>query len=203
MAMGRALSLNRVGARRRSLSVLDEALSEIAEQPGPSLNDTRVPEAHGMLHLAAAQIAARDNRVGDADTHLDEASALARFTGDRNFLCYHFGPTNVASWRLAIAVETEQGPAAADTLDTKHVDFSTLGSADRSASVHFDLARLYAQGHGDRDQEAVRHLDIADRFAPLRVRQDPIARELVIGIDRRAKRRAWELNSLKNRLGVA
>lgn len=55
----------------------------------------------------------------------------------------------------------------------------------------FDLARAHCQAEGSRDAQAIRHLDAADRVAPQRVRNDPIARELV-----------WELESLKNRLGV-
>jgi hypothetical protein len=50
---------------------------------------------------------------------------------------------------------------------------------------------------------ALNRIGLADRIAPIRIRQDPIARELVVGLDRRAKRRAWEQSSLKNRLGVA
>jgi hypothetical protein len=49
----------------------------------------------------------------------------------------------------------------------------------------------------------IRELDAADRIAPIRVRNDPIARELVITVHRRARRRPWELDSLRNRLGVA
>ena len=54
----------------------------------------------------------------------------------------------------------------------------------------------------DRDAEAIRHLDTADRLAPQRIRMNPIARDLVIDLDRRARRRAWELDSLCNRFGL-
>ncbi|MBV9730941.1 MAG: hypothetical protein JO309_16345, partial [Pseudonocardiales bacterium] len=46
------------------------------------------------------------------------------------------------------------------------------------------------------------HLDTADRIAPTRIRNDPIARELVVILDRRARRRVWELESLCNRFGI-
>jgi hypothetical protein len=68
--------------------------------------------------------------------------------------------------------------------------------------LHFDLARGYAQAEGDRDGEAIRHLDTADRIAPTRIRNDPIARDLVLTLDRRARHRVWELDSLRNRFGV-
>jgi len=68
--------------------------------------------------------------------------------------------------------------------------------------LHFDLARGWAQAGGDRDVEAIRYLDAADRIAPQRTRNDPIARELVDDLNRRARRRVWELDSLCNRFGV-
>jgi hypothetical protein len=37
----------------------------------------------------------------------------------------------------------------------------------------------------------------------VRIRQDPLARELIELLDRRARRRVWELDSLKNRVGIA
>lgn len=202
MAMGRAISLNRVGARRRGTMILRAALAEAQAAPGPVLHDTAAAEARGMLHLSAAQLAARDGEVAEAETHLHEAESLARFTGERNFLRYHFGPSNVGAWSLAVAVETDRGPAAAERL-APLIDLNTLGSPDRVAAVHFDLARAYAQADGARDGEALRHLDLADRAAPVRVRQDPLVRELIEQLDRRARRRVWELDSLKNRVGVA
>jgi hypothetical protein len=43
---------------------------------------------------------------------------------------------------------------------------------------------------------------MADRIAPTRIRNDPIARDLVLDLDRRARRRVWELDSLCNRFGI-
>jgi hypothetical protein len=91
------------------------------------------------------------------------------------------------------------GPSHAERLDT---DLVRPTSAGRRSRLHFDLARGYAQAEGDRDSEAIRHLDTADRIASTRIRNDPIARDLVIVLDRRAKRRLWELDSLLNRFGV-
>ncbi len=42
-----------------------------------------------------------------------------------------------------------------------------------------------------------------DRLVPQRIRNDPIARDLVLALDQRGKRRVWELDSLKNRFGVS
>jgi hypothetical protein len=155
-----------------------------------------------MLHLTGAQLAAREGRAVDADTHLSEARQLAKVTGERNAYRYHFGPANVAAWSLAIAVELERGPSVAERLDTSPALLAALDSADRRAGAHLDLSRAYAQSGGDRDAAALQHLDAADRIAPTRTRNDPIARDLVLTLDRRARRRAWELGSLRNRFGI-
>lgn len=99
-------------------------------------------------------------------------------------------------------MEAGEGPEAAERYLCTPVDLAAFGSKDRESSVHFDLARAWAQADGDRDSEVIRQLDLADRIAPLRARNDPLARDLVIGLHRRAKRRVWELDSLRNRLGV-
>lgn len=203
MAMGRAISLNRIGARRRANTIIAEALTDAGALPGPTEANTAVAEATGMLHLTAAHLAGRDGRGDDAATHLDEARALARFTGERDHMRFHFGPANVEAWALAVAVESGHGAEEAERIDGAPIDFAALGSAERQASAHFDLARAFAQDEGARDEAALRHLDRADRIAPLRIRQDPVARELVKDLDRRARRRVWELDSLKNRVGIA
>lgn len=203
MAMGRAISLTRIGARRRAGSVLTGALAELGDLPGPTQEDTSTAEARGMVHLAAAHLAARDGDAEGADVHLDEAADLAQHTGERNFMRYHFGPTNVATWRLAVAVETQRGAQEAERLSASPIDATVLQSADRVAALHFDLARAHAQAGGSQDGDALRHADAADRLAPLRVRQDPLTRELLSSLDRRARRRVWELDSMKRRVGIA
>ncbi|PZS28971.1 MAG: hypothetical protein DLM61_13795, partial [Pseudonocardiales bacterium] len=141
-------------------------------------------------------------RTADAETHLAEARRLAKATGERNAYRYHFGPANVAAWSLAIAVELERGPSVVDSLDASPATLAALASADRRAGFCLDLSRAYAQSGGDRDSMAVQYIDTADRIAPTRMRNDPIVRDLVLTLDRRAKRRVWELDSLRNRFGI-
>jgi transcriptional regulator with XRE-family HTH domain len=201
LTMHRALGLGWIGARHRVTAVLDDALAEIT--PDPSAADTGPAQAAGMLHLTAALNHARQNRGGDADDHLDAASELARHAGEGNVLLQHFGPVNVATWGVNIAVELGRGPTTAESM---HADvprlLDTFGSAVRGGALYFDLARAYAQAEGDRDREAIECLDAADRMAPQYVRPDPMARDLVLTLDRRARRRVWELDSLRNRFGV-
>ena len=202
MEMSRINTLIGVGAHRRGRLVCAEALRDISALPGQTEHDTTTAEACGMLHLTTALIAARDGRTGDVATHLAEARSLAAHTGERNHLRYHFGPTNVAAWELGLAVEAGTGPVVAERLAAAPIDLSVFGSKGRAAYVHFDLARAWAQADGSHDGEAVRALDTAERLAPVRVRNDPIARDLVLTLDRRAPRRVWELDSLRHRFGV-
>jgi transcriptional regulator with XRE-family HTH domain len=203
MELSRISALSGVDAHRRSRLVCAEALRDISALPGPTKDDTTTAEACGMLHLTTALIAARDRRTGDVTTHLAEARSLAGHTGERNHLRYHFGPTNVAAWELGLAVEAGNGPVVAERLAASPIDLSVFGSKGRAAYVHFDLARAWAQAEGPHDGEALRALDTADRLAPVRVRNDPIARDLVLTLDRRAPRRVWELDSLRNRFGIS
>lgn len=204
MAMGRAISLNRVGSRSRANLVIAQALSEAQARPGPVGDSTSEAEARGMLHLTAAHLAARDGSRDVADLHLAEARDLARVTGERNFMRYHFGPANVAAWELAVAVETARGPETAERL-APVINLAVFQSADRVASWHFDMARAFAQAEGERDREAIREMDRADQLAAVRLRQDPLAIKLVESLDHRVTSRArpWELDSLRNRYGVA
>ncbi|HEY2763937.1 MAG TPA: helix-turn-helix transcriptional regulator [Pseudonocardiaceae bacterium] len=202
LEMSRTNTLIGLGARRRATSVCGATLREISALPGPTPDDMRIAEACGMLHLTTALIAARDGRTGDVTTHLAEARSLAAHTGERNHMRYHFGPTNVAAWELGLAVEAGNGPDAAERVAASPIDLSVFSSKGRTAYVHFDLARAWAQAEGPRDQDAVRALDAADRLAPVRLRNDPIARDLVVALNRRAPRRVWELNSLRNRFGI-
>jgi transcriptional regulator with XRE-family HTH domain len=197
--LARAGAFSRLGARRTASNVLAEARAAVESEANPTGPDVRAAEALGMTHLLAAQLAGRDGRPSDADAHLAEATEIAHATGERNTLAWHFGPANVAAWSLAIAVERGNGPAHAERLDADPVE---PASAGRRSRLHFDLARGYAQAEGARDNEAIRHLDTADRIAPTRVRNDPIARDLVLTLDRRARRRVWELTSLRNRFGI-
>ena len=199
-----ALELTSVTARARAQAVLADGIDELT----PSIRwnhsaDSRPAEVVGMMHLQQARAAARERRDDDARTHLGEAAALAARVGERNGFRQHFGPTNVAAWRVSIGIELGEGVRAYEETVRAPIDVAALGSAERSSSLYLDCARALVQDGGNRDGEVIRHLDKADRIAPQRVRADPIARDLVLTVDRRAKRRVWELDSLKRRLGVA
>ncbi|MBV9163497.1 MAG: helix-turn-helix domain-containing protein [Pseudonocardiales bacterium] len=202
-AMSRAGALTRVGARHRAAKVLGDALAAVKSAVDPTAADNRPAQAAGMLHLASAELASHEGRGGDADTQLAQATELARATGECNDLNYHFGPANVAAWSVAIGVELERGSEAAERAAADVSQWAAvLASADRRSFLHVDIARGWAQAGGDRDAEAIRHLDTADRIAPTRIRNDPIVRELALTLDRRARRRVGELNNLRDRFGI-
>nr|MBA2474292.1 hypothetical protein [Pseudonocardiales bacterium] len=167
-----------------------------------STADTLPAEIVGLMHLQQARTAARQQRADDAHAHLNEAAHMANRVGEHNGMRQHFGPTNVAAWRVSIGVELTEGAKAYEDATAAPINIDALGSRERSSSLHFDFARVLAHEGGPRDGEAIRHLDRADRIAPQRIRSDPLARELVLDLDRRARRRVWELDSLRNRFGV-
>lgn len=200
--MSRTIALGRLGARHRAATVVADGLRQIEQSVEVTSENSATAEACGMLHLSAAQMAAKDERARDAQEHLALASELAARTGERNSLQFSFGPANVRAWNLSIAVELGNGPATAEQTVQIPGYLDQLVTAERQAAMHFDLARAYSQAEGARDGEALRHLDQADRTAPQRIRNDPLAHELLTILDLRARQRTWELRSLKNRLGV-
>lgn len=201
-AMTSTSALSRLGARHRALRVAGAALLEVEPAVDPTAEDTSAAQGAGMLHLSSAQMAAKDQRADDTAAHLAAARELADRTGEQNRLWFSFGPANVRAWSLSAAVELGEGPAMAERIERTPGYEEGLTTGDRRAALHFDLARAYGQAAGARDPAAVRHLDMADRIAPQRIRHDPMARELVHELDMRARLRAWELDSLKHRLGM-
>lgn len=106
-------------------------------------------------------------------------------------------------WRLALGIELGEGGRAYAEITRTSLDVDALGSRERSSEMYLDLARALAQDGPDRDAEAIRHLDTADRLAPQRIRMNPVARNLVADLTRRSRRRVCELESLCNRFGIS
>jgi transcriptional regulator with XRE-family HTH domain len=197
-----ALELTSMGARTRAHAVLSEGIDDLTPAVQSAAADTLPAEIVGMMHLQQARTAAREQRADDAHAHLNEAAHMADRVGERNGMRQHFGPTNVAAWRVSIGVELTEGAKAYEDATAAPIGIDALGSRERSSSLHFDFARVLAQEGGPHDGDSIRHLDTADRIAPQRIRGDPLARDLVLTLDRRARRRVWELDSLRNRFGV-
>lgn len=195
----RSLALMRVGAHRRASSALNKAAAVTEPLVRPDGPDTLPSEIHGLVHLTSAAHAARQGDADTAHSHLDDATQLAAAVGERNGLRQHFGPTNVSIWRIGVGVELCEGAALVES----EVDPAVLGSRNRTAGYHFDLARALSQEGGRRDREVLHHLDMADRTAPSRIRHDPIARSLLDTVEARTRASMWELSSLRHRWGMS
>lgn len=196
-------SLIRLAAHRRAAALLTQALDELGPAVHLDGSDTAAAEMVGLVHLTAAQTAAREQRGEEAHSHLDEAADIAARIGERNWLRRHFGPTNIAAWRLSIGIELGEGARSYAAAMAAPINADALGSKERTAALHLDFARALAQENGPRDWDAIRHLDTADRMAPQLIRPDPIARELIASLDNRARMATWELDSLRNRFGLS
>ncbi|MGH3764608.1 MAG: helix-turn-helix domain-containing protein [Pseudonocardiaceae bacterium] len=197
-----ALGLMRLAARNRAAALLGQAIDDFSPTIQLTTSDTTVAQMVGLMHLTSAQTAARSGSSHDAHRHLDEADRIAQRVGERNALRRHFGPTNIAAWRLAVGIELSEGARAYADATSLPITVQALGSSERTAALHLDFSRALAQENGQRDWDAIRHLDSADRIAPQLIRPDPIARDLLTTLVRRASRRMWELDSLRHRFGV-
>ncbi|MGH3977034.1 MAG: helix-turn-helix domain-containing protein, partial [Pseudonocardiaceae bacterium] len=197
-----ALGRMRASARNRAAAMLTQGIGDFSPSIQLTASDTTVAQMVGLMHLTSAQAAARSGSSDDAHSHLDEADQIAQRVGERNALRRHFGPTNVAAWRIAVGIELNEGARTYADATSLPIDVQALGSSERTSALHLDFSRALAQEGGQRDWNAIQHLDAADRIAPQLIRPDPMARELFTTLDRRAPRRVWELDSLRNRFGL-
>ena len=171
-----ASDLSCLGAQDRARAVVSTGIDELTPVVRLDAADTLPAEILGFLHGRAAWIAARERRGDEARAHLDEAGMIAGRIGECTGMGRHFGPTNVRLHQLGIGVELGEGGRAYAEITRTPLDVDALGSRERSSEMHLDLARALVQDGPDRDAEAIRHLDIADRLAPQRIRMNPVAR---------------------------
>jgi hypothetical protein len=170
-AMQHASSLTRIGAAHRATAVRVETLTALGETD-PTAPDTRPAEAEAALCLGIGALAARSGRSADVEHYFGRAAEIAERTGPRETLRFHLSPAQVKAWRLSAAVESGDGPGAAERADAPEL-FASLASATRTGRAHLDFARAYVQAEDARDADATLHLDAADRIAPGRIRHDP------------------------------
>jgi hypothetical protein len=136
----------------------------------------------GMLHLRTAIAAGLRQDRPTATELLSRASdAAARLGRDANYWQTGFGPTNVELHRVSVALElgdvayvAEHGP----DVRADHVQ------PERRVSLLIDVAR--ALSLSARDDDALTTLLEAEREAPQLVRHNPMVRETVRAMHRRA-----------------
>lgn len=166
-------------------------------------------EVYGHLHLMCALQAAITSRPVNAWEHLGEAADVATSLGQpelygpnlAGFNGQWFGPTNLDVWRVAIAAELGEPSAALDV--ARRIDLGTMPVPNRLVYYWIDLARALA-ADGQRDRDAMHALAQAERSAPQHFRFNPVVRNLVGSLIRRAKRRAVaaEFATLARNLGL-
>ncbi|MGH3905791.1 MAG: helix-turn-helix domain-containing protein, partial [Pseudonocardiaceae bacterium] len=140
-----ALGLMRLAARRRADAILTAGIDELSPAVQMRSGPTLPGEMAGLMLLTRAQTAAREQRGDDAHAHLAEAADLAGRLGEGNGMRQHFGPTNVAIWRLGIGVELGEGGAAYADATRVPINVEVLSSPERASSLHLDCARALVQ----------------------------------------------------------
>jgi transcriptional regulator with XRE-family HTH domain len=194
----RAHAMMPAGARGRSRHIVQRA----ADSLQPHLTTVSALPVYGMLHLTSALNSAALREPEQAAAHLAEAAEIAEITGETADFQLHFGPTNVALWNLAIAVELREGGRAPTIAE--RVDPRVLRSRGRQAAFYADLGRGLAQIRG-KDPDALAMLRRAEELAPQQIRTNPHVRETVAVMLQRARATAGgrDLRGLAHRMGVA
>ncbi|MGV9611354.1 helix-turn-helix domain-containing protein [Nocardia xishanensis] len=188
--------LSRPEQYRRAVRCIDEL--------SPHLEDVEVLQTSGMLHLSAALASAVQGDRPTADTHLNEAAALASRmdTETGTFGRMWFGAPNVGIWRACIGMEFGDGAKVAE--QAREVKVHSIPSKARQAEFYMEVGRALLTDPTKRDQ-GVQVLLRAEHLAPQRVHADVFAREAVADVLRASRRDAGgrELRGLAWRLGIA
>jgi len=171
-----------------------------------TLTSAEVLQAYGMLHLTKAWTEALAGDMNAAGSHLDEAQEIAARLGpdprDGGFAQMNFGPTNVAQWRMSLALEAGEPGRAVEL--ARGFRPGAINSTSRLAAFHIDFGSALAAGRRN-DAEALAEFVHAERVAPQRVRLSPVVRDTVGAMLRRARADAGGdmLRGLAARVGVA
>ncbi|WNV83705.1 helix-turn-helix transcriptional regulator [Umezawaea sp. Da 62-37] len=185
--------------RAHQLAASVRGIDRLADVSSPN-----AVQAAGALHLSAALAATALGDTDAADTHLDEATALAAHLPEQreNFGFLHFGAANVGVWRVALAVERGETGRAVEL--ARAVNPEELPAKARRAMYWADLGRSMLADKSTVDK-GVQAIVTAESIAPQLVRNNVFVREAVADLLRRAQRDSGgrELRGLAWRMGVA
>jgi len=152
----------------------------------------------GALHLQLAILASRQNLAEQAVERLRLARVAARRLGeDRNDYDTQFGPTNVAIYEVAVAVEL--GDAGTALRVAAAIDATNL-SAERQGRLLLDVARAHLQRRNPGG--ALAALLDAERVTPEQTRSHWITRNLLQDLDRTAQGRDPRVRELMERCRI-
>ncbi|MFD2417735.1 helix-turn-helix domain-containing protein [Amycolatopsis pigmentata] len=152
----------------------------------------------GNLHLKSGLAAARAGDADTADAHLAEAQQAATHTGERDDYRLAFGPTNVAIWSVALAVEQRDGTKAITRAHDVH--FHPTTPPERIGHHWIDLARGH-QLHGNR-HKALQALQHARHTSPQQTRYHPQVRETITTLATQDRYRTNTLANLARWAGI-
>lgn len=163
-------------------------------------SDGQMLAMEGALQLVAVVAAARRRDWWTARDRLRaEAVPVARVVGDGNVMWTCFGPTNVELHNVSI--EMESGDASEALRLADDVDPSGVPSLERSFTFSLEVARCYDLRR--EDAAALLELLELEKLAPEDLARAPLAREIVLGLGRRARpMHARQAEGLAERLGV-
>jgi transcriptional regulator with XRE-family HTH domain len=167
--------------------------------------DAEVRQMLGQLHLSASLSLAVEGRVGDADDHIVAAGVEADSLGDPqdgigfNLSC--FGPTNVQLWRMSVFAELGEYGKVIEI--ARQIHPQVLHVANRHQSYWLTYGRALAHS-GRNDREALAAFMHAERAAPTPFSINPMARDAVLSMIYRARRREvpQDLRTIARRLGI-
>ncbi|MET0492933.1 MAG: helix-turn-helix transcriptional regulator [Actinoplanes sp.] len=180
----------------------DRALVDLQSAAGSSVEARQIL---GQLHLSAGFMATVDGRTSEADAHLAAATSEAASLGDPEdgfgFNRSSFGPTNVGLWRMAMAAEVGDHGLVIEL--AKKVRPDPLRMANRHQAYWMTLGAALANS-GRNDREALVAFIRAERVAPSTFAMNPVGRDAVVAMVRRARRRSvsGDLRVLARRVGI-
>jgi hypothetical protein len=155
---------------------------------------------YGLLLLKGSVAAAQSGGRDRAKMLLSEADRTAQRLGaDCNYYHTSFGPTSVKLYRVAVAVDLEDGADAVN--EARGITPSQLAARERFAHLLIDVARGY--GQWGKTREALGTLLTAERYAPEEARGQSNVRRLVEDLLRKDVLGRPELRALAKRVGVS
>ena len=179
---------------------------EFALRAAEQVATAQIPEVErmamaGALHLVAVVGAARRRRWWEARDRLKKyAAPAARAVPDRSNVGWTvFGPTNLVLHAVSIEMEAGETSEALHTADA--IDTSGLPSLEREFTFGLEVAACHSQRRDD--AAALLSLLSLESVAPEDLTRNPLARQLVLTVIRRARaRHARQAEQLAERIGL-
>ncbi|GAA1500921.1 helix-turn-helix transcriptional regulator [Kitasatospora kazusensis] len=167
--------------------------------PRAAAGEDKYAAMAGALQLVTAVAASRRREWWTARERLTEAQVTAQRVGEGNVGWTAYGPTNVELHRISIEMEAGEAGEALRMADA--VDTSGLPSMEREFTFTLEVARCYDLRR--EDTAVLLHLLELERMAPEDLARQAMARDLVLGLIRRARAmHARQAESLAQRMGV-